>query len=337
MADDILDTTWGFRMMPALAAQRRQLDEQKRYRMAIERQRDMEMGLREREIGMREQDRTDRIAREAADRAMALGQAEGTMGMSMDNVPEEVRNMPEFRVGVARGMADRAMQEERFGALENIQRMRGQSAADVAELRALLSGAGRQGSGKAAGEEGMVTVTSPMGDGKATYKLPWEEYNRLAQASELAKQNKPILNQIAGLEQAMAAIEGVGGERVSIRFLKDKPPEVEEGGIVFGRGVPKNEARADLMRRIGVLKSMMGGPAAGSIPMAQPPAGATNVPGTTNAPGAMVPEAMAPEGDGSLQDLLRQAPQRARTNIVQPRGTNVFNLMKAPGGGWKVY
>lgn len=156
MEQTFIDTTAGFRALPGLELQQRQLKEQKRWRQDQIAQRQAEMAQRQAEIAQRAaeqfgayavRDSNGGIDIEASARAMQagqqaaqLGEAEALSGHSFADVDQAIRQMPEYRVGFAKGAASEATQQRRFDALMDVQGARGQTAEDVARIRAEAMG-----------------------------------------------------------------------------------------------------------------------------------------------------------------------------------------------------
>lgn len=327
MADDILDTTWGFRMLPELNLRRQQLSEQRRYRQDIARERSEQNRIRREqmvaqfgpyavtgpdgELDIQASARAQQSARQAAE----LGQAEALSGQSFADIPQDIRNLPEYRQGWASGMAARALEEERFGRQTALQEQRGQTAEEVArirsenaQLRSLLTGE------KAAPGE-LVDISEEVeGLGKVSRKVPASELPTLREAALRRREEKPVRDAIQGLKGALREIEGVEGDKVSLDFPQGKEPRVSPGGWMGLGGVTKAAARKELKARIQNLEGLLG-------------------------------RTVGQEGDGATKPDLRppgpRVPQGtnppAGAGIVQPRGTNVFNVMRDPSGAWKVY
>ena len=328
MADDILDTTWGFRMLPELNLRRQQLSEQRRYREDIARERSEQNRIRREqmvaqfgpyavmgpdgELDIQASARAQQSARQAAE----LGQAEALSGQSFADIPQDIRNLPEYRQGWASGMAARAVEEERFGRQSALQEQRGKAAEEVARIREIgdswnaatraFAAAGKPQPGQTAKIKRDID-----GLGELSMDVPVEDIPRLEEAALRRREEKPVRDAIQGLKGALREIEGIKEDKVSIDFPQGKEPKVYSP--IFG-GMTKAAARKELKARIQNLEGLLG-------------------------------RTVGQEGDGATKPDLRppgpRVPQGTNppsgAGIVQPRGTNVFNVMRDPSGAWKVY
>jgi len=328
MADGILDTTWGFRMLPELNLRRQQLLEQRRYREDIARERAEQNRIRREqmvaqfgpyavtgpdgELDIQASARAQQSARQAAE----LGQAEALSGQSFADIPQDIRNLPEYRQGWASGMAARAVEEERFGRQSALQEQRGKAAEEVARIREIgdswnaatraFAAAGKPQPGQTAKIKRDID-----GLGELSMDVPVEDIPRLEEAALRRREEKPVRDAIQGLKGALREIEGIKKDKVSIDFPQGKEPKVYSP--MFG-GMTKADARKELKARIQNLEGLLG-------------------------------RTVGQEGDGATKPDLRppgpRVPQGtnppAGAGIVQPRGTNVFNVMRDPSGAWKVY
>jgi hypothetical protein len=324
MEQTFVDTTAGIRALPGLEMQRRQLEEQRRYREEIAKERAEQNRIRREQVAAEfgpyavtgpdgELDiRASARAQQSAKQAAELGQAEALSGQSFADIPQDIRNLPEYRQGWASGMASRAVEEERFGRQSALQEQRGQTAEEVArirnentQLRSLLAG-----EKSAPGE--LVDISEEVeGLGKVSRKVPASDLPTLREAALRRREEKPVRDAIQGLKGALREIEGVKGDKVSIDFPQGKEPKVDSP--MFG-GMTKATARKELKARIQNLEGLLG-------------------------------RTVGQEGDGATKPDLRppgpRVPQGTNppsgAGIVQPRGTNVFNVMRDPSGAWKVY
>lgn len=327
MEQTFVDTTAGFRALPGIEMQRRQLEEQRRYREEIAKERAEQNRIRRErvaaefgpyavtgpdgELDIQASARAQQSARQAAE----LGQAEALSGQSFADIPQDIRNLPEYRQGWASGMAARAVEEERFGRQSALQEQRGQTAEEVArirnenaQLRSLLTGE------KAAPGE-LVDISEEVeGLGKVSRKVPASELPTLREAALRRREEKPVRDAIQSLKGALREIEGIKEDKVSIDFPQGKEPRVSPGGWMGLGGVTKAAARKELKARIQNLEGLLGRTVGQEGDEATKP--------DLRSPGPRVPQGTNPPSGAG---------------IVQPRGTNVFNVMRDPSGAWKVY
>lgn len=336
MEQTFVDTTAGIRALPMLELQQRQLQEQSRYRQDIARERAEQNRIRRDQVAAQfgpyavmgpdgELDiQGSARAQQAAAQAAKLGEAEALSGQSFADIPEDIRGLPEYRQGWASGMATRAMEEDRFGRQAALLEQRGQTAEEVArirnenaQLRSLMGG------------DLAEIVEEVPGVGKVSRKVRSEDLPKIRAAAIQEREDKPILDEIKNLKAALREIETTEGNKVSIGFQPGMPPTVKKGGFMGFGGVPKAEARKEVRDRIRNLQGLLGrtvGEQEDERPTGQVPANA--MPGGTNAPVTMFGFPV----DASTQQ--RVIPSPAAAGIVQPRGTNIFNAVRDPSGGW---
>lgn len=331
MADDILDTTWGFRMLPELNLRRQQLQEQRRYREEIARDRAEQNRIRRDEVAAKfgpyavmgpdgELDiQASSRAQQAAAQAAKLGEAEALSGQSFADIPEDIRGLPEYRQGWASGMSTRAMEEERFGRQAALLEQRGQTSEEVARIRNENAQLRSLMGGEKPAPEDFINIEEPLGNGiTAKRKIPASKYPSYVEGVERRKREKPIRGQINAIDDALAKIENTKGNSVDLTF-SDGAIKVTKP--IFG-GASKAAARRDLLERKRNLQGLLGrtvGEQEDERPTGQVPADVfPRTPRGTN----------PPPGVGVL------IPSPAAAGIVQPRGTNIFNAVRDPSGGW---
>lgn len=333
MEQTFVDTTAGFRALPGLAMQRRQLEEQRRYREELARERAEQNRIRREqvaaefgpyavmgpdgELDIQASARAQQSARQAAE----LGQAEALSGQSFADIPQDIRNLPEYRQGWASGMAARAVEEERFGRQSALQEQRGKAAEEVARIREIgdswnaatraFAAAGKPQPGQTAKIKRDID-----GLGELSMDVPVEDIPRLEEAALRRREEKPVRDAIQSLKGALREIEGVEGDKVSLDFTQGGEPRVKSAWRINPFGVTKAAARKELKARIQNLEGLLGrtvgqegdGGPRGSTNSA--PLSPSGIPVNVSTPSRVIP------------------PPPARQN------TNVFNVMPDGSGGW---
>jgi len=336
MEQTFIDTTAGFRALPGLQIQQRQLEEQRRYREDIARERAEQNRIRREQMVAQfgpyavtgpdgELDiQASARAQQAAAQAAKLGEAEALSGQSFADIPEDIRGLPEYRQGWASGMATRAMEEDRFGRQAALLAQRGQTSEEVARIRE--AGDAWNAATRFFGErdkvaaDDVIDVEETLEDGiTSKRKIPASKYPAYVEGVERRRREKPIRGQINAIDEALAGIEGTTGDYVDVTF-SDGAVKVSEANRFFG--TPKSQARKQLLERKRNLQGLLGrtvGEQEDERPTGQVPEDVLpRTPRGTN----------PPPGVGVL------IPSPAAAGIVQPRGTNIFNAVRDPSGGW---
>ena len=237
-------------------------------------------------------------AMQAAQQAAQLGEAEALSGQSFADVDQAIRQMPEYRVGFAKGAASEAAQQRRFDALMDVQGARGKTAEEVARIRADTAAeiqALREG---AKTKEATAKVTRKVGDTEATYEVPVENLQSILGGGG-AQVSGAVRQRLADLQDAKEQIRLMPGNVVDFEFSGTGEPKVKKAGIVFGR-TPKAEALRQIEAEI---ERITGGEPGGGMP---------SVPRGTNRelPGVTM-------GTESIRDILgsvrTNAPASGRT------------------------
>ena len=335
MEQTFVDTTAGIRALPMLELQQRQLQEQRRYREEIARERAEQNRIRRDEAAAKfgpyavmgpdgELDiQGSARAQQAAAQAAKLGEAEALSGQSFADIPEDIRGLPEYRQGWASGMATRAMEEERFGRQAALLAQRGQTAEDVARIReagdAWNAATRFFGERDKAAADDVIDVEETLGDGiKSKRKIPASKYPAYVEGVERRKREKPIRGQINAIDDALAKIENTKGNTVDLTFSDG---EIKVTKPIFG-GASKAEARRDLLERKRNLQGLLGR-TVGEQEDERP---------TGTVPEDVLPR--TPRGTNPPPGVGVLIPSPAAAGIVQPRGTNIFNAVRDPSGGW---
>lgn len=262
-------------------------------------------------------------AQQAAAQAAKLGEAEALSGQSFADIPEAIRGLPEYRHGWASGMATRAMEEERFGRQEKLLKQRGQTAEDVARIRetgdAWNAATRFFGERDKAAADDVIDVTETLGDGiTSKRKIPASKYPAYVEGVERRKREKPIRGQINAIDDALAKLENTKGNNVDLTFSDG---EIKVTEPMWG-GASKAEARRDLLERKRNLQGLLGR-TVGEQEDVRP---------TGTVPEDVLPR--TPRGTNPPPGIGVLMPSPAAAGIVQPRGTNVFNAVRDPSGGW---
>lgn len=258
-------------------------------------------------------------AQQAAAQAAKLGEAEALSGQSFADIPEDIRGLPEYRQGWASGMATRAMEEERFGRQAALLEQRGQTAEEVARIRNENAQLRSLMGGEKPAPGDFIDVEEKLGDDiTSKRKIPAGKYLAYVEGVERRKREKPIRGQINAIDDALAKIENTKGNTVDLTFsggeIKVKTP-------MWG-GASKAEARRDLLERKRNLQGLLGR-TVGEQEDERP---------TGTVPEDVLPR--TPRGTNPPPGVGVLIPSPAAAGIVQPRGTNVFNAVHDPSGGW---
>lgn len=258
-------------------------------------------------------------AQQAAAQAAKLGEAEALSGQSFADIPEDIRGLPEYRQGWASGMAARAMEEDRFGRQAALLEQRGQTAEEVARIRNENAQLRSLMGGEKPAPGDFIDVEETLGDGiTSKRKIPAGNYPAYVEGVERRKREKPIRGQINAIDDALAEIENTKGNTVDLTFsggeIKVKTP-------MWG-GASKAEARRDLLERKRNLQGLLGR-TVGEQEDERP---------TGTVPEDVLPR--TPRGTNPPPGVGVLIPSPAAAGIVQPRGTNVFNAVRDPSGGW---
>lgn len=258
-------------------------------------------------------------AQQAAAQAAKLGEAEALSGQSFADIPEDIRGLPEYRQGWASGMATRAMEEERFGRQAALLEQRGQTAEEVARIRNENAQLRSLMGGEKPAPGDFIDVEEKLGDDiTSKRKIPVGKYPAYVEGVERRKREKPIRGQINAIDDALAKIENTKGNTVDLTFsggeIKVKTP-------MWG-GASKAEARRDLLERKRNLQGLLGR-TVGEQEDERP---------TGTVPEDVLPR--TPRGTNPPPGVGVLIPSPAAAGIVQPRGTNVFNAVRDPSGGW---
>lgn len=363
MQQTFIDTTAGFRAMPGIMQGYRQLEEQRRWRQDQMAQRQAEMAQREMENQRRAAEQfgayavtgpdggidmpASARAMQAAQQAAQLGEAEALSGQSFADVDQAIRQMPEYRIGFAKGAASEAAQQRRFDALMDVQGARSRTAEEVARIRAeamgeiqALKDLMKEGKG------GFVTVTRDLPDGgKATYQVPKEDFARQSAEADFIKENKPTIRAVQSLSEVLQALAAMDpNANVKVQTDKDGVSTITEGGFFVRGDRPvsewieivsnrKNDLEATLDRK---AMRKVGRPPEGEDE-ATPSRPASRTPAASKPPAPPQQPPMATNEIPTLMDLLSGQPSAvlpmARANAPTQRMPAAGANAPAQGGG----
>lgn len=277
MADDILDTTWGFRQMPGLAMQRRQLEEQKRWRQDQISQRQAEMAQRQAEMAQRAAEQfgayavtgpdggidiqASARAMQAGQQAAQLGEAEALSGQSFADVDQAIRQMPEYRMGFAKGAASEAAQQRNIQRFLDVQELRNKGAEERAQTENIYRGWEAMGEAlnRKLAKGDFVTVTRETPDGgRYTEQVPKADFERKRAQDEFLKENKPTIRAARSLREVLQVLQAMPAD-VDVKVVTDADGNstIKEGGLLVRGSKPASQWREIVGNKVADLESQL--------------------------------------------------------------------------------